>query len=320
MTSILQTQTGQSPSLQVVGNKINVTIGKKMESVDATVDPSKEAPADHVAYRRDKMWAVWDSRGLTVRNGEKLFSTKLGDIAVSPRAFAREDILKTLDLFKAKQRTKECDSLSGSVRIGTKCYFLPRWTQKDGTTWLEALIVVDFADETLKPKFLGRFMGFSTANQKIDDKMFTVKDQLSIVTKQGDTWGLSSFNADQTTFDFNPLGSNLVSYYRGGYFLETTSYGTSIVGQIDLASGLRKNLFETRAKNVELSDGSYLAILRSKDNTVIKNLKTGGQVMHAANAYVEPLDNYVLVWTKNTRTTAWLYEPTRWTAIATGAN
>jgi hypothetical protein len=69
-----------------------------------------------------------------------------------------------------------------------------------------------------------------------------------------------------------------------------------------------------------MNDGSNLAILRSKDNTIIKNLKTGGQVTHSANAYVSPFKNYVLIWTKTTRTSAWLYEPVRWTAIATAAN
>lgn len=320
VSSLLQTQTPVVPSLQVVGNKINVTVAGKTQTISADEDPSKEKPADHIAFRRDDRWAVWDARGLTVRDGKKAISTKLGDIAVSPRAFPREEILKNLDLFKSKKRNKDSDSLSGSVRIGTKCYFMPRWTASDGSTWLEALVVVDLSEANPRPKFLGRFKGFSSANLNIDDKLFLVKDQLSIVSRQGDTWGLSYFDDTQSSFEFNPLGSNLVAYYRGGFFLETTSYGTSIVGQIDLASGVRKNLFETRSKTVELADGSPFAVVRNRDNTVIKNLKTGGQITHSAKAYMTPVNNFVLVWTKDTRTAAWLYEPTRWTAVATAAN
>lgn len=320
-SAILQTQSGKLPTLQVVGNKINVTISGKKETVNADDDPAKETSTDHIAYRRNERWAVWDSkRGLTVRDGDKVSSSKLGDIAVSPRAFTRDEILKNLDLIQSKKRTKDSDSLSGSMRIGTKCYFVPRWTGKDGATWLEALVMVDLAEPTPKPKFLGRFKGFSSAYKPIDDKLFIVKDQLAIVAKQGDTWGLSSFDDSMTTFDFSPLGSNLISYFRGGYFVEASSYGTNIVGQIDLATGVRKNLFETRTKNVELNDGSALAVVRSRDTTVIKNLRTGGQVTHSANAYVAPIDNYVLVWTKDSKTTAWLYEPGRWTALATAAN
>ena len=320
VSALIQTKTAQIPSLQVVGNKINVTIGGKTQTVSADEDPSKEKAIDHVAYRRDNRWAVWDNRGLTIRDGKKASSTKLGDIAVSPRAFPRDEILKNLDFFKSGQRTKDCDSLSGSVRMGTKCYFLPRWTAKSGGTWLEALVMVDLSEANPKPKYVGRFKGFSASYKPIDDKLFVVKDQLSLVSRQGDTWGLSSYDDSQSSFEFNPLGSNLVSYFRGGYFLESTSYGTYIVGQIDLSTGIRKNLFETRSKMVELADGSSLAILRTKENTVIKNLKTGGQVTHSANAFVEPINNYVLVWTRDTRVTAWLYEPMRWTAIATAAN
>lgn len=318
--AIVQTQKPQIPSLQVIGNKINVTVGGKLETINSDDDPAKEKVVSHIAFRRDNRWAVWDNRGLTVRDGEKVSTTKLGDIAVSPRAFAREEILKNLDLFKSKKRNKDSDSLSGAVRIGTKCYFLPRWTSKEGATWLEALILVDLADENVKPKFIGRFKGFSASYKPIDDKLFIVKDQLSIVSKQGDTWGLSSYDDAQSSYEFNPLGSNLISYFRGGYFLESTSYGTSIVGQIDLGTGIRKNLFETRSKEVELTDGSSLAVLRNRDNTIIKNLKTGGQVTHSANANVTAVNNYVLIWTKDTRTTAWLYEPMRWTTLATAAN
>ncbi len=320
LSALLQTQTPQVPSLQVVGNKINVTIGGKVATINADEDPSIEKSVDHIAFRRDNRWAVWDSRGLTVRDGESVKTTKLGDIAVSPRAFPHEQIVKNLDLFKSKKRNKDSDSLSGSVRLGTKCYFVPRWTSKDGITWLEALVVVDLAEANPKPKFLGNFKGLTSSYKPIDDKLFVVKDQLSVVTNQGDTWGLSSYDDSQSTFEFNPLGSKLISYFRGGYFLESTSYGTNIVGQIELSTGSRKNLFETRSKVVEMTDGSTLAVLRTKENTVIKNLKTGGQVTHSPNAFVSPINNYVLVWTKNARTTAWLYEPVRWTAIATAAN
>ena len=319
-SALLQTQTPQLPSLQVMGNKINVTIAGKLASVNADEDPSVEKSVDHIAFRRDNRWAVWDNRGLTVREGENVKTTKLGDIAVSPRAFPHDQIVKNLDLFKAKKRSKDSDSLSGSLRLGTKCYFMPRWTAKDGQTWLEALVLVDLAESNPKPKFLGIFKGLSSSYKPIDDKLFVVKDQLAVVTTQGDTWGLSSYDEPQSSFEFNPLGSKLVSYFRGGYFLESTSYGTNIVGQIELASGNRKNLFETRSRTVEMTDGSALAVLRTKENTVIKNLKTGGQVTHSPNAFVSTIDNYVLVWTKNSRTTAWLYEPVRWTAVATASN
>lgn len=313
-------QTVQLPRLNITGDMINVSIGQKTEAVSVKQDIFKEKSVPHIAYRRDNTWAVWDQRGLTIRSGNKAFSTKLGDIAVSPRAFQKEQILKSLELFGQRVRYKDSDSLSGSVRIGTKCYFVPRWTDTSGQTWLEALVMVDLADKTPKPAFLGRFKGTTAAYKPIDDKLFIVRDKLAVVSKEGETWGLSSFEEEKKGFEFSPLGSNLISYFRGGYFIESTSYGTYIVGQIDLSSGVRKNLFETRTKMVDLSDGSMFAVIRGKENTVVKNLKTGGQVTHGPNAYIAPVDKYLLVWTKDSRTTAWLYEPQRWTAVATATN
>jgi hypothetical protein len=308
------------PTLLVEGKKISVTIGDKTESFIIDEDPMNEKPVPHVAYRRNDAWAVWDDRGLTIRKGTKAFSTRLGEIAVSPRAFVREDILKNLDLFKSGQRKKESDALSGSIRFGTKCFFVPRWTGKDGESWLEALIMVDLADEAPKPNFVGRFRGLTSAYRPIDEKLFFMKDRIAAITNEKETWGLSTFDSTTSKFEFSPLGSNLLSYYRGGFFLEQTSYGTQIVGQIDLNSGLRKNLFETRSKMISIKDGSPYAVVREKGNTVVKNLRTGGQITHAANAYVTSLDNYVLVWTRDRRTTAWLYDPSNWTQLATAAN
>jgi hypothetical protein len=319
-STTIRTQVQSTPILQIVGKKINVSVGGKIETFVSDEDPNEERSENFVAYRRNNRWAVWDDRGLTIRSGKYVTSSKLGDIAVSPRAFTRDQIRSTLDLFDQKKRSKPSDSLSGSVRIGTKCYFLPRWTDSDGHTWLEALIEVDLALEKPKAKFLGRFKGFTSAYKPIDDKLFTISEQISAVTSETETWGVGTYVDDTGIFEFSPLGAGLVSYYRGGYFIERTSYSTYIVGQVDLASGLRKNLYESRNRELEMQDGSPLLVVRNQGMTVVKNLRTGGQVTHQSNAYVASVDKYVLVWTKENRTTAWLYDPTRWTTIATAVN
>lgn len=319
-TALIQTQKPSLPTLKVEGKKISVEVEGKSYTFDSDSDPTVEKVLPHVAFRKDQRWAVWDDRGLTVRDGKDAVTTKLGDIAVSPRAFSRDEILKTLDLFKTGKRKKNSDSLSGSLRLGSKCYFLPRWTDTDGKTWLEALVEVDLSQPNPRPKFLGRFKGFTSALKPIDERLFLVKDRLSVVSGDGGTWGLASYADNSGSFEFSPLGTNLISYFRGGYFLESTSYNTYIVGQIDLGSGLRKNLFETRSKLVDLKDGSSVAVVRQKGSTIVKNLKTGGQITTDGNAYVAPIDKYVLVWTKEQRTNAYLYEPVRWTAVATATN
>lgn len=316
----VQTKPQTPPILQIVGKKINVFVGGKTESFASDEDPSEEKYGSFIAYRRNNKWAVWDDRGLTIRSGKTVTTSKLGEIAVSPRAFTRDQIRNTLDLFDKKKRSKPADSLSGSVRIGTKCYFLPRWTDADGETWLEALVEVDLAQEKPKAKFLGRFRGFTSAYKPLDDKLFTINDQISVVSSETETWGVGTYLEDSGIFEFSPLGAGLISYYRGGYFIERTSYSTYIVGQVDVASGLRKNLYESRNRELEMRDGSPVLVVRNPGTTIVKNLKTGGQVTHQSDAFVTTIDKYVLVWTNQNRTTAWLYDPARWTAIATAAN
>jgi hypothetical protein len=320
VAAVFQTQNPILPTLKVEGKTINVGIEGKSYAFDSEADPTTEAVVPHIAYRRDQRWAVWDDRGLTVRDGKVAVTTKLEDISVSPRAFSRDEILKSLEMFKVGKRKKNSDSLSGAIRLGSKCYFLPRWTDTDGKAWLEALIEVDLNQANPRPKFLGRFKGFTSALKPIDDRLFLVRNRLSIVSSESGTWGLASYLDNSGAFEFSPLGTNLISYFRGGYFLESTTYNTYIVGQIDLGSGLRKNLFETRSKLVDLKDGSSVAVIRQKGSTIVKNLKTGGQITTDGNAYVAPVDKYVLVWTKEKRTSAYLYEPVRWTAVATATN
>lgn len=306
-----------SSALSIVGDEIRVNIAGKTSSFSIQDDPNEESSAPFIAYRRNDKWAVWDDRGLTIRSGKSVSSSKLGDIAVSPRAFTRDQIRETLGFFEKKARKRDSDSLSGSVRVGTKCYFLPRWTDSEGKTWLEALVEVDLADEKPKAKFLGRFSGFTSAYKPLDDKLFLVNDRISVVSTEGETWGLGSYEDSNGTFEFSALGSGLISYVRGGYFVEGTSYSTYIVGQIDLLSGLRKNLYESRSKAIEMRDGSPYLIVRNAKNTVIKNLRTGGQISHAGSVQVTTVDKFVLVWSTESRTSAWLYDPTRWTAVAT---
>ena len=55
-------------------------------------------PALVMLYRRDRNYAVWDDRGLTVRAGKYVHSTRLTEISVSPKLFTPDEIQRTVDL------------------------------------------------------------------------------------------------------------------------------------------------------------------------------------------------------------------------------
>ena len=71
-----------------------------------------------VIYRKDANYAVWDSRGLTIRKDGRVRNTRLPDIALTPKLFSRDEILQTKDLLQNKKRQKGADALSGSMRVG----------------------------------------------------------------------------------------------------------------------------------------------------------------------------------------------------------
>src|SRR4051812_48053687 len=109
------------PTLYFYQDSLIIRRGNDKEAVPLQL-AKKPAPLS-VLYRRNKTFAVWDERGLTVRIGKKVRSTHLPDIAVSPRVFPRDEILKTIDLIHRGKRKKGANALSGSRRIGNTAYF-----------------------------------------------------------------------------------------------------------------------------------------------------------------------------------------------------
>src|SRR5579862_5160176 len=158
------------------------------------IKPPESKPLLVVLYRRDKNFAVWDDRGLTLRAGKVAHSYRLAEISVTPKLFSKQEIQKTIDLIHKGMRHKEADSLSGSRRLGKNVYFLARWTDHDKKPWLEALVQVDLSQRHPAPVLLGRFEGFTTADARISDKMFVANGHLCAATRRDHDWGIASYS------------------------------------------------------------------------------------------------------------------------------
>jgi hypothetical protein len=298
-------------------------IVRKGEAKD--VVPLKLAKPDPVlakAYRRNKTFAVWDERGLTIRVGQRKFTTQLEEVAVTPKLFEKSEIDETVSLLAQKKRKRQATALAGSVRIGTDVYFLPRWLNSDGTAWLEALVKVDLTQANPKPQLLGRFSGISLADQAIDDRLFMLQDKLSVVTRQRGVWGLAQYTPKTEMFDFTPVGASLGGYRqlspRFGLYLEKTSYGTQTAGKVDWFTQNRRILVETRG-NVRIADPFDAPILILSENGIpyIVNADTGARQQLPASSAVRRCKFGVVVWSPfDSPRRAWLYDPDRWRALA----
>ncbi|RYG49178.1 hypothetical protein EON79_02200 [bacterium] len=280
--------------------------------------PAEPEPKMSVAYRRDARYAVWDERGLTIRDGKKIRSTFLDEIAVSPKAQTREQILDTVALVKKGARTKRAAALSGSRRIGNAAFFVPRWVDSKGQTWLETLVRVDLDKPNPKPQLLLAYKGRSTATRPLDDRLLLFKGKLAMVTSSVGKWGLTTYDPGTSKDEFQELGADLRQYLPGGLFVEKTNYGTFVAGRVDLESGKRSILAESRDELRLLDETSPLmAIETSSTGITVRNLDSGALANVPLGSQVGRLGNMVAIWSPKTKPTrAAVYNPERWTAVA----
>jgi hypothetical protein len=275
-----------------------------------------------VSFRRNENYAVWDERGLTIRRGDRVKSSYLPDIPTSPRAHSREEILKTIELLRQGKRERNAAALSGAMRIGNDAFFLLRWESSEGKPWTEALVKVDLSADDLQPKFLGRYEGLSVAYRPIDDRLFRLNGLPAVVTKTGDSWGVGTFDLKTQKFGYHPLGSKLASLLPLGHdralFVETTSYGTTTGGEVDLESGLRSERFETRGNGRFVdAEQPWLMVTSRATGAKVRNGETGAETTVPIGAGVRRAGKYVVVFTPYARPTqATVYDPERWTKLA----
>lgn len=310
----------QAPTLGFYQDSFIARVGAKRAAVPLQLP--KERPPLSVSYRRNNSFAVWDDRGLTIRIGKKAKSLRLEEFAVSPKIFSREEILQTLQDIKAKKRKRGAAALSGARRIGLVGYFLVRWEDSDGKTWLETLVSVNLAEPSFHPTLLARLPGTSLATKPIDDQLILLGNRISSVIRKGNTWGLATFDADQDRFEYNPMGRHLVGYTaltnRLGAFVERTDYGSNVGGRVDLAVLTRNELVESKG-TLRFADGlqPMVAVIGKKDGVALRNVETGAELKLPASIALRRTPLGIVAWSPYTSPKrAWLLEPTRWSELA----
>lgn len=286
--------------------------------IKTPLQQEKKVAPKFVAFRKDDHFAVWDGRGLTIRAGEKVKSYRLPELAVSPKLFERDEIRSNLKLFAAGTRSKNANALSGAKRIGNDVYFLARWEDTDKKPWLEALVRVPLDTDDLKWHLVGKFEGMSLATLSIDDQLILHNGFLAVIQRRGDEWGESFYSRNMQAFGFKKLGKNLVDFEPtadgGALFVEKTTYGTCIGGEVDIEKQERKELLEVRG-TFKLLDGQHpmLAI----NPPMLRNAESGSEFSLPKDSAVLRSGTGVIVFTPPLHpTSAILYDPERWTPLA----
>lgn len=285
------------------------------------IDPPS-AHRDVFALKHKSTWMVWDSRGLTVRTGDKASSSRFPFIPTSPKVLSKEQILETINKLDQGVRQREASGLSGAQLVGDTVYFLVRWEEGDGRPWLEVLISVDTAAADPKPVFVAKMPGTTRAKGEVADDLALVGKKLACFQTLTGQWGISTFDPTDSATQFVPYGANLVgaTISEDGskvLFAEKTGYGTVIAGTLDVADGARTQFAETRGKvSFVATNPGVIRIDEGKQATLI-NADTGAMVDVAAESSARMTGLGLLTWSpKSAPTRARLLEPSRWVPIA----
>lgn len=303
------------PSLSFESGAFVVKRGDLTESIPLS---AKKVVPKFVAFRKDKNFAVWDGRGLTIRAGEQVKSYKLPELAVSPKLFERDEIRSNLKLFASGERSKNANALSGAKRIGNDVYFLARWEDKEKKPWLEALVRVDLEATDLKWHLVGKFEGLSLASQSIDDQPLLHNGFLAVIIRKGEEWGESFYSRNLNGFGFKKLGKGLTDFEPTkegtALFVEKTSYGTSIGGEVDIEKQIRREMLEVRGTFKMLDGGRPVLAI---DPPMLRNAESGSEFTLPKDSGVKRCAAGVIVFTPEANpTSAVLYDPERWTPLA----
>lgn len=304
-------------SLQYFQDDFIIRSGAK--KVVARVKDAPLAAPNAVVFRKDRTFAVWDERGLTVRIGKRFKSYRLQEIATSPKVFDRDQIRENLALFASGKRSKAASALSGARRIGENAYFLVRWEDSPGKPWLEALVRVDLTEKAPAWHYVGKFEGYSTAKAPIEDKLWLHAGSLTVVARRGEDWGESFYSSDLKAFGFRKLGVRLIDLApnprrsthpeMGASFVEKTAYGTYLAGTVDLETAKRTEILESWAP-VQLIDQAspMLALIGEGDHLALRNGDSGVEMALPSGAQIRRTTEGLLVWTPSASPTkAWLY-------------
>jgi hypothetical protein len=316
--TLLSQQPVDKPTLKLYQQRFVVRTPSDLIRVPIS---SGSLPPPAILYRRNDTYAVWDERGLTIRQGAWIVNSRLKEVPVSPKVQEREDILHTLDLVKTGDRVLEAQAISGSCRLGSKVYFLVRWDGRDKKPWFEALVSVDLTSTHPKPKLEGSFGGLSLSTEAIDDRLDIRDGRLYVAMNTSGGWGIGSFDPSSGSFSFQQLGHKLLSFAGVGagrsIFTEETEYGTTLAGRLDAAEQ-RSMIFETRGAMRFVDDREpELIVTTGSNGRTLYWADTGAEIRIGAQEQIRRVGPYVLTWSPAVNPKeAILYEPDRWEAAA----
>lgn len=315
-TLILLAVQGASPTVQVRGGKIEVAVADQV----MVVPVGAPGPERSAVFRNGDRFVAWDERGLTITVAGKSKTTRLREVAVTPKLFSREEIQENARLAKSGQRSLEASEALGWERLGDVVYFLVRWLAGKERPWLEAVVRVDLSAERPAPSLVGRFDAFAVA--PLDgDGLSRIGDRLAVVTRgSGGPWGVQILDPLTGAIESVRAGDDLrrYSWFDGKvWFVEGTTYGTETAGWFDCEARLRQVLAEARATITYVSREPQLIKLVGRRGSALRWLQSGAELRLPPATGVAMIKGWVVLFSpEKVPKKVTLYSPERWTVVS----
>lgn len=224
-------------------------LGAKSEAVRA-IRPAPKA-SEIFAFELSGTWVVWDKRGLTIRKGDYVRTTKFADYATSPKLFSKEQILETSARIGSKIRSKEASGICGHEIIDSTLFLAIQWRESTGQAWMQTLVKINLAEAKPWATLVGKLNGLTLSQAAVADDLHSVDDHLVAIVTNQESWGVFSFSIKEDFGRYQELGKHLKrATVRPGetsaLFIEDTQYGPERAGLIDLKALTRKPILESR--------------------------------------------------------------------------
>lgn len=199
---------------------------------------------------------VWGQRtltfdpktGLSVVEGRRTDRFRILDFLTSPKAFSREEIQANASAISRKTLTREVAAVVGWEPVGEDVYLLLQWQSTTGVPSAEGIFRIPGEEARPRPALLARVPALSMGTAPAD-RLTRRADQLEWLADLGGAWGVGRWDTVREEAGFRPLGRTPAqAFWRGDgglTFVETTSYGTRLAGEIDPLGG-RRDWMEAR--------------------------------------------------------------------------
>lgn len=299
VSTLLQTAPAAPLSLDFAEGQFLVRQGEQVTKIPINRRPPQKDSLFMLKTRGN--YIVWDKRGLVIRTKSGVKVTHFEAIARSPKVLSNEQLKANARQYAAKTLSDRATGLSGSEFVGETLYLVPRWEDKSGKPWLEALVAIDLNSKSLTPQLVGKIPGLSLASGLVSDELHRINGRLLLVAKTGATWGLSSWSLAGQFPQYVELGSNLLRYSTRPEddtlaFVERASYGPEVAGMVTLSNFQRQDLVESSGDLRFVSLQDAICKIEDEGTTYLRNGFTGREISFRVPTAFQSTDYGILAW------------------------